>query len=139
MKQLLLIICLLFVANVSAQNLSEKQKQREKNKVKLYTPDEYDNLQMEFHSGVETMNLSEDKLEQYTDIVLKYVSKMTRLNDKDQGNTNEEVKAKFSENITKMNEEVKAVLSKKEYVMHLENIHKVVYSVNVRLDKLGEH
>lgn len=139
MKQLLLIICVLFFVNINAQNLSEKQIEREKNKVKIYTPDEYDNLQMEFHSGVEAMKLSEDKQEQYTNVVLKYVSKITRLNDKDQGNTQEEVKTKFSENITKMNNEVKGILTEKEYVMHLENIHKVVYSVNTKLDKLEEN
>ena len=136
MKPLLLIICLLCIANVNAQNLTEKQKEREKNKVKIYTPDEYDNLQMEFHSGVEAMNLSEEKQNLYTDTILKYVSKMTRLNDKDQGNTNEEVRTKFSENISKMNAEVKDILSKKEYIMHLENIHKIVYSVNTKLDTL---
>ena len=136
MKQLLLIICLLFIANVGGQNLTEKQKEREKNKVKMYTPDEYDNLQMAFHSGIEAMKLSEEEQEEYTDIVLKYVSKITRLNDKDQGNTNEEVKEKFSKNITEMNEEVKGILNRKEYIMHLENIHKIVYSVNTKLDKL---
>ena len=138
MKQLLLIICLLFVANVNAQNLTEKQKEREKNKVKMYSPDEYDNLQMEFHSGVEAMHLSEEKQEEYTNIILKYVSKISRLNDKDQGNTNEEVKEKFSKNIIKMNAEVKEILTEKEYVMHLENIHKLVYSVNRRLDAIEE-
>lgn len=138
MKQLLLMICLLFITNVNAQNLSEKQKEKEKNKVKIYTPDEYDNLQMEFHSGVETMNLSEERQEEYTAIVLKYVSKITRLNDKDQGNSNAEVKDKFSQNITKMNAEVKGILTEEEYIMHLENIHKVVYSVNTKLEKLEE-
>ncbi|GGZ80030.1 hypothetical protein [Algibacter mikhailovii] len=136
MKHLLLTICLLLVANIGAQNLTEKQKEREKNKVKIYTPDEYDNLQIAFREGVDAMKLSEDKLEQYDAIVLKYVSKMVRLNDKDQGNSPEEVKIKFSENIDQMNAEVKEMLSPKEYVMHLENIHKIVYSVNTRLEKL---
>ena len=136
MKHLLLTICLLLVANIGAQNLTEKQKEREKNKVKIYRPDVYDNLQIAFREGVDAMKLSEDKLEQYDAIVLKYVSKMVRLNDKDQGNSPEEVKIKFSENIDQMNAEVKEMLSPKEYVMHLENIHKIVYSVNTRLEKL---
>ncbi|WP_136480272.1 hypothetical protein [Cognatitamlana onchidii] len=134
MKHLPLVICLLFAINLGAQNLTEKQKEREKNKVKIYTPDEYDNLQLEFRSGVDAMKLSEEKLEAYDQIILKYVSKIMRLNDKDQGNTNEEVKTKFSESITKMNAEVKDILNEEEYVMHLENIHKIVYSVNTRLN-----
>lgn len=136
MKQWLVVICLLLTAHVGSQNLTEKQKEREKNKVKIYTPDEYDNLQMEFRTGVDAMKLSEDTLEKYDAIILKYVSKMMRLNDKDQGNTNEEVKMKFSESIDNMNAEVKDLLNEEEYVMHLENIHKIVYSVNTRLEKL---
>lgn len=135
MKKLLLIICLLFFANVNAQNLTDKQIEREKNKVKIYTPDEYDNLQMEFHTGLEAMKLSEEKYDQYTYIILKYVSKISRLNDKDQDNTIDEQKVKFSDNISKMNEEVKDILTEKEYIMHLENIHTLVYSVNTRLDE----
>ena len=81
------------------------------------------------------MKLSEDKLEQYDAIVLKNVSKMMRLNDKDQGNSTEDVRIKFSEYIVKMKAEVKDILTKKEYVKHLENIHKIVYSVNTRLDQ----
>lgn len=136
MKQWLVVICLLLTAHVGSQNLTEKQKEREKNKVKIYTPDEYDNLQMEFRTGVDAMKLPEDTLEKYDAIILKYVSKMMRLNDKDQGNTNEEVKMKFSESIDNMNAEVKDLLNEEEYVMHLENIHKIVYSVNTRLEKL---
>lgn len=136
MKYALLIGFGLVFGISNGQQLTTKQLEKEKNKVEIYTPDEKDNLQMEFHEGVKAMNLDASTQEAYNAIILKYVSSSKRLNDKDQGYTNAEVKKKFSENIAKMNSEVKEILSPEQYVQHLENIHKITYSVNRRLESL---
>ena len=116
-----LIVC----GSVNGQTLTEKQKEREKNKVELYTPEEKDNLQMWFHEETKKLGLSEEVMEQYSTLVTDNVFDMRRLNDKDSENTPEEITEKFNKLVDKTNASVKSILTEEQYEMHKKNFGKL--------------
>lgn len=119
-----LTITILFMCigvSVSAQELSNKQKLREKNKVENFSPKEKDSMQMWFHNETKKLGLSPDTLEKYNGILTDNVFKIRRLNDKDQKNTSAEVAKKFDALVEKTNAQVKPLLTEEQYKMHLKN------------------
>lgn len=118
-KTILVLISLITSVNVYSQ--TQKEIEREKNKVEIFTPTERDNLQIWFHKKVDRMNLSEDDREEYFSVLLYYISKMTRLDDKGKDLTKKEIIKKYNELLTKQNKEVKEILSEDNYKKHIQN------------------
>lgn len=119
----------LFSCSLSAQTLTAKQKEREKNKVEIYSAEERDNLQRYYHEEVKKMNLSEKEESNYYETLVSYTYDMARLNDKDKGLNSEEIKTKLDGLVTKMNSEMKSMLSTEQYIIHLETFNKVLTSI----------
>ncbi len=135
-KHLLFISFFLFsFVHIIAQNLTQKQLEYEKNKVQIFTVKERDNLQIWFNEKVKLMNLSEAKEEEYSNIVIFYLVKMGRLDDKDIGNSKEEVLQKLDELLIKQDQEIKASLSEEEYEIHLKNYSKMLKSIRNRISE----
>lgn len=134
-KLLMTIICLITFAGVNAQKLTPKQIEREKNKVELYTSEERDNLQMAFYRHVKEMNLTQKNEEEYYAVVLYYTMKLNRLDDKDKGLSQKEIKKQMTAILDKLNEEVSHVLTAEQNTMHIEHMEKIIYSVNRRMER----
>ncbi len=60
---------------------------------------------------------------------------MSHLDDKDKGRTREEVLQGIDDYMIKLNKEVKPILSKEQYQMHLESFDTLLTSVNNRMEQ----
>ncbi|TGV03525.1 hypothetical protein [Flavivirga rizhaonensis] len=126
-----LTLCLILIATSGfSQKITEEQKEKEKNKVKIFTSEENDNLQRFYYEEVNKMKLSEEKREEYYNTLLFYTHSMSRLDDKDKNYTEKEMTEKFNELHDAMNTKMKALLTPEQYVIHLETFGKIMYSVN---------
>ena len=136
-KLVTLSFAFFLVANVSmeAQTLTVKQKEYEKNKVQIFTVNERNNLLNWFTERAKSMDLSEAKEDEYTGILIFYFVKMGRLDDKDQGNSKEEILQKMDELTKKQNAEVKEILTKEQYKVHVENFDKLIQSIKNRISE----
>lgn len=128
---ILLLIVLIGIRFSFGQNTkSDKQIRRQAAKVDtLYTFEERANMGSWLNERVNEMKLSNDDREQYDAIVFSRIYDMSRLNDKDKNYSNEEMRIKFDEIVDKMNMEVKEILSKDQYINHLENFAEIERSV----------
>lgn len=134
LKILFLLTAILLSSNVIAQNtLTDKQKERAENKVQIYTSEERDNLQMWFHERVATMGLTEVQEEKYFSVVLYYIVKMARLDDKDMALTKDEIIKGVDGYLSKIHLEVKPFLNEKQYQIHIESFDKLMISFNNRI------
>jgi len=122
-------------AGMTAQTLTEKQKEYEKNKVQIFTVNERNNLLNWFTERAESMDLSEAKEDEYTGILIFYFVKMGRLDDKDQGNSKEEILQKMDELTKKQDAEVKKILTEEQYKVHVENFDKLIQSIKNRISE----
>ncbi|WP_282087558.1 hypothetical protein [Aquimarina algiphila] len=122
---LLLLVCL----STFGQTQEEKQAERQKNKVEIFTSGEKDNLQFFFKEQVVSMELTKDLRDDYYGIILYYSNKMGRIGDKNKGYTDAEIKTKFDDMVLQLNDEVKEILSKEQYEIHKESFGKIVTSV----------
>ncbi|WP_422105921.1 hypothetical protein [Winogradskyella sp.] len=136
MKTTKLLFAIMFVltsATVTGQ--SQKQLEREKNKVHILTDEERANLQLLFYDKTKAMNLSEDTEEAYYRYFFHYVYDMQRLNDKDQDYNKEDMKKEFRKLVTKMDARMAPILTDEQFKMYKENwnaIMKVVHFKNGR-------
>ena len=80
-KSFIQFICvfLIFCTSITAQELTEKQKEYQENKVEIFTVEERNNIQNWIQEEFSQMNLSEEKEEQYSTILLSYMGKIQRL------------------------------------------------------------
>ena len=117
--KLLLMTCLLTFSIGHAQELTQKQKEREEVKVKLFTIEEFSNLQVWFEEQVKEMNLTEDEDATYRSILNLYLGKMARLDDKDSGLSKEEMIKEMRILILKLNGGVEPFLFEVQYKKHL--------------------
>ncbi len=108
-KTILLFIGFSFISllNINAQELTQKQLEYEKNKVQIFTVNERDNLLNWFSDRAKLMNLTEAKEDEYINILIFYFVKMGRLDDKDKGNSKEEIIQKLDVLIKKQDAEIK--------------------------------
>ena len=92
MKHLKLLLTILFLSLyvTSYGQKSQKQIDREKNRVEIFSDQERANLQLHFYDKTQEMNLSEAVEEEYYRLLLHYVYDIQRLNDKDKGLTNDD-------------------------------------------------
>jgi hypothetical protein len=86
----------------------------------LFSDDEFSNLHIWFYNEVQKMNLSENADNEYSSILNMHVGKMSRLDDKDRGNSNEEIIQKYNEIFDKLNVYIKPVLNQNQFIQHLE-------------------
>ena len=126
-------IFLVFCSSITAQELTEKQKEYEKNKVQMFTVEERDNLQGWLQEEFSQMNLSEEKQEEYTTVLLSYVGKIQRLDDKDSGNSKEEVIEKIDKLMAKQDKDLQKILSPEEFAMHTKIYDRLLLSVKNRI------
>ena len=122
-------------AGMTAQTLTEKQKEYEKNKVQIFTVNERNNLLNWFTERAESMGLTEAKEDEYTGVLIFYFVKMGRLDDKDQGNSKEEILQKMDELTKKQDAEVKKILTEEQYKVHVENFDKLIQSIKNRISE----
>ena len=135
-KVLFALAFLLLSVNSFSQQMTDKQKESEQRKVNLFTSEEKDNLQVFYANQVDKMKLSEDKREEYYNILLFHTHQMSRLDDKDKDYTETEITEKFNSSQDRMNEKMKLLLTPEQYVMHLEAFSKIIYSVNRKKEQI---
>ena len=131
-----LLVLMVFIASslsMKGQEMTQKQKEYEENKVEIFTLEERDNIQMWVQEEVVKMGLSEEEIGEYNNILLYYLGKLRRFDDKDMGNSKEEILQKLDELIIKQNEDVKEVLNEEQYEMHLEFYDKMVLMMKTRI------
>ena len=131
-----LLVIMVFIASclsMNGQEMTQKQKEYEKNKVEIFTLEERDNIQMWVQEEVEKMGLSEEEISEYNNILLYYLGKIRRFDDKDKGNSKEEILQKLDQLIIKQNEDVKEILSEEQYKMHLEFYDKMTLMMKNRI------
>lgn len=131
-----LLVIVAFLAsclNMKGQEMTQKQKEYEENKVEIFTLEERDNIQMWVQEEVEKMGLSEEEINEYNNILLYYLGKLRRFDDKDKGNSKEEVLKKMDQLIIKQNADIKEILSEEQYEMHLEFYDKMILMMKNRI------
>ncbi len=131
MKHLKLLLTILFLSLyvTSYGQKSQKQIDREKNNVDIFTSDERANLQLHFYDKTKEMDLSEALEEEYYRLILHYVYDMARLDDKDKDFTNDEIKVEFEKLVTKMNSKIQKILTEDLYQKHLSNFNDLLESI----------
>lgn len=115
-------ILLIIMSGISmnGQAKSQKQIEYEQNKVELFSVEERDNTQMWVLEQMEEMGLSEEQSNDYSVVLLYYLGKIRRLDDKDNFNSKEELIQKMDDLIIEQNKEVKEILTPEQYKQHLE-------------------
>jgi len=131
-----LLVLMVFIASclsMTGQEMTQKQKAYEENKVEIFTLEERDNIQMWVQEEVEKMGLSEEEISEYNNILLYYLGKIRRFDDKDKGNSKEQILQKLDQLIIKQNADVKEILSEEQYKMHLEFYDKMILMMKTRI------
>lgn len=113
----------------SSQVDKQQQLERERVKVAIFTPEERANLELWFFEETQKMGLTEEVNKEYERIFFSHIYDLGRLNDKDKGLSDVEIKAGFERIIDNMNAEMKQLLTKDQYIHHLENCGEIVRSV----------
>ena len=79
------------------------------------------------------MDLSEDREDDYSSILIFYFVKMGRLDDKDMGNSKEEILQKMDILLKRQDIEIKALLSEDEYDIHQKNYTEFIKTIKKRI------
>jgi len=124
---------LIAITGMTAQTLTAKQQEYEKNKVQIFTVNERDNLLNWFAERAKLMDLSEEKQDEYTGVLIFYFVKMSRLDDKDQGNSKEEILQKLDGLVKKQDTEIKKILTEEQFKIHQKNYGKLLKSIKLRI------
>lgn len=136
-KKLLVVSLIFTFVSVNSQTLSLKEQERENNEVEILTQEEKDEIQLWFHYEKERMNMSEEKLNEYDSNLLVYISKMMRLDDKDQDYTNDEIIVEYEKLTSEMNDKIKTILSEEQYEIHETNFKIVLNFIKLKFE--GSH
>jgi hypothetical protein len=113
---------MIFCLKVEAQK-SQKEIELEKNKVEILGHEERANLQYYFYLKTKELGLNDENEAEYYRILIHYTYDMNRLNDKDQDNSEEEIKSKLKALIKKMNSEIRTVLNEEQFKLHVKNFN----------------
>ena len=89
-------------------------------KVRIFTAEERNNLQLWYYEEFQRMGLSEETEARYQSILTYYAVKMARLDDKDQEWTREQFRAKLKEYLAKQESDIREILTPEQYAMHEE-------------------
>lgn len=134
-KTLLVITLMLTGVYSNSQTLSPREQERQNNEVEILTNEERWDLQVWFYQEVQSMNLGKETLEEYESNFLMYSSRMMRLDDKDQDNTQEEIIEKLDELVVQMNETMKTILSQESYDIHEDNVKILINYVKLKMER----
>jgi hypothetical protein len=97
-----------------------QQESKEDMKVKIFTHEERDNLQLWYHEELKRMGLSEEKESEYNSILFYYIAKISRLDDKDQDLTKAEFKERLNGYLKKQDEDLQEILTDAQFAIHKE-------------------
>ena len=115
LRCLCVVITLFTFSNLQSQDLSKEER-----KVQIFTDEEKDNLQIWFHKEVNKMKFSEEQTDDYYSVIFYYVSKISRLDDKDKTFTQEEFKQELNKLLAQQNIELNEMLTAERFKLHLE-------------------
>jgi len=121
-KSILFTIFSLVYFNLTAQELSKEER-----KVEIFSSEEKDNLQLWFRDEVKRMNLNEEEMSQYSSIIVYYVAKIARLDDKDKDYSEERFKKELNSLLAKQDIELEDLLTPEQF-----DIHKEIYGEFLR-------
>ena len=113
-----IVLCitgLLLLTNIQAQELSKEER-----KVEIFSSEEKDNLQLWFRDEVKRMNLSEEEMSQYSSIIVYYVAKIARLDDKDKDYSEEQFKKELNSLLARQDKELEDLLTAEQFEIHEE-------------------
>lgn len=108
--------------NLTAQELSKEER-----KVEIFSSEEKDNLQLWFQDEVKRMNLNEEEMSQYSSIIVYYVAKIARLDDKDKDYSEERFKKELNSLLARQDKELEDLLTPEQF-----DIHKEIYGEFLR-------
>ncbi len=110
----------LIVFIVGSGSAIAQQIKKDDNKVQIFTYEEKANLQNWYREEAKRMQLTEDQEANYSSILVYYVAKIARLDDKDQMFTKEEFKKELNKYLVKQEAELKEILSPEQFEIHQE-------------------
>ena len=99
---------------------SGQQGTKEDVKVKIFSHEERDNLQLWYNEELKRMELSEEKEAQYNGILFYYIAKISRLDDKDQDLSQAEFKDRLNEYLKKQDADLREILTDEQFTIHKE-------------------
>ncbi len=118
MPNIFRLFLLVFV--VGSGSAIAQQVKEDDNKVQIFTYEEKANLQNWYREEAKRMQLTEDQEANYSSILVYYVAKIARLDDKDQMFTKEEFKKELNKYLVKQEAELKEILSPEQFEIHQE-------------------
>lgn len=122
LKSILFVIFSMIYFNLTAQELSKEER-----KVEIFSSEEKDNLQLWFQDEVKRMNLNEEEMSQYSSIIVYYVAKIARLDDKDKDYSEERFKKELNSLLARQDKELEDLLTPEQF-----DIHKEIYGEFLR-------
>ncbi|WP_019669025.1 hypothetical protein [Eudoraea adriatica] len=122
LKSILFVVFSMIYFNLTAQELSKEER-----KVEIFSSEEKDNLQRWFHDEVKRMGLNEEEMSQYSSIIVYYVAKIARLDDKDKDFSEEQFKKELNGLLARQDKELEDLLTPEQF-----DIHKEIYGEFLR-------
>ena len=110
----------LIVFIIGSGSAIAQQIKKDDNKVQIFTYEEKANLQNWYREEAKRMQLTEEEEADYSSILVYYVAKIARLDDKDQMFTKEEFKKELNKYLVKQEAELKEILSPEQFEIHQE-------------------
>ena len=136
MKLITTLACMILFFTSNAQIRTESEIEKDKNRVRAYSYEEMDSIQLRFGKGVKQMFLTDEKEEEYLNIISTYVVKMGRLNDADLNYSNKEMSDRYFKLKNKLETEVKSILTDEQYKKHQNNFGSIEKSIEKRVLKI---
>ncbi|MGB5358361.1 MAG: hypothetical protein WBN27_00275 [Eudoraea sp.] len=115
LRNILFITSSLLFFNLTAQELSKEER-----KVEIFSSEEKDNLQLWFQDEAKRMDLNEEEMSQYSSIIVYYVAKIARLDDKDKDYSPERFKKELNILLAKQDKELEDLLTPEQFEIHKE-------------------
>ena len=116
-KKGILVLLILIAASVQLQ---AQEMSKEERKVQIFTYEEKANLQNWFNEEIQRMELTEEQAAQYNSIIVYYIAKISRLDDKDKDYSKEQFKKELNKLLKKQDAELKEILSPEQFEIHQE-------------------
>ena len=126
-RMLSLLLLLFTISPLQAQEMTKEER-----KVQIFTYEEKANLQNWYNEELKQMELSEEAAAQYSSIIVYYVAKIARLDDKDQEFTKEEFKVELNKLLAKQDTELQEILSPEQFAIHKEIYGEFIRSASKR-------
>lgn len=129
MRKITLILAVVFTVLTSASGLAQQHKQ-----VYAFTPSEMDNVQMWFLDETDSLQLSDEKEQDYINTVSSEMNRVFRLTYEDSEYSKEEIKERAKRIFEETSKEVKPMLTEKQYKRHRKTTQRMLKAYLKRLD-----